>query len=48
MRITGSHRHGMPLDIVNANSQWALDFMHYGLYHGKRFRTLYILDESTR
>ncbi|NAW85467.1 IS3 family transposase [Photobacterium halotolerans] len=38
-----------PLDVVNqSNYQWALDFMHDSLYCGKRFRTLNILDESTR
>lgn len=30
------------------NIQWALDFMHDSLYCGKRFRTLYIIDEGTR
>jgi putative transposase len=30
------------------NQQWALDFMHDTLYCGKRFRTLSIIDESTR
>ena len=31
-----------------ANSQWALDFMHDTLYCGKRFRTLNVIDEGTR
>ncbi len=30
------------------NAQWALDFMHDSLYCGKRFRTLNIIDKSTR
>nr|WP_246616369.1 IS3 family transposase [Thaumasiovibrio subtropicus] len=42
-------RIAMPLDVVDkVNHQWALDFMHDTLYCGKRFRTLNILDESTR
>lgn len=30
------------------NIQWALDFMHDGLYCGKCIRTLNIIDEGTR
>lgn len=38
-----------PLKVVaQANHQWALDFMSDSLYCGRRFRTLNIVDESTR
>ncbi len=30
------------------NERWAMDFMNDSLYCGKRFRTLNIIDESTR
>lgn len=42
-------RQAKPLEIIHQpNHQWALDFMHDSLYCGKRFRTLNVLDESTR
>lgn len=42
-------REAKPLTVSSKpNSQWALDFMHDTLYCGKRFRTLNIIDESTR
>ncbi|MEM9080714.1 MAG: IS3 family transposase [Verrucomicrobiota bacterium] len=31
-----------------AGRQWSMDFMHDTLYHGKRFRTLNIIDEGVR
>lgn len=38
-----------PLEVkVAVNHQWALDFMHDGLYCGRRFRTLNVIDEGTR
>lgn len=38
-----------PLDVSGLpNEQWALDFMNDALYCGKRFRTLNVMDESTR
>ena len=30
------------------NKMWSMDFMHDTLYHGKRFRTLNVLDEGVR
>ena len=43
------NRQPQPLAVVNqANHQWALDFMHDTLYCGKRFRSLNVLDASTR
>ncbi|ARN23655.1 transposase [Piscinibacter gummiphilus] len=30
------------------NQGWALDFMHYALYDGRRFRTLNVIDEANR
>ncbi len=42
-------RIAQPLQVeAKANYQWALDFMHDGLYCGKRFRTLNVVDEGTR
>ena len=42
-------RIAQPLKVVaQANHQWALDFMSDSLYCGRRFRTLNIVDESTR
>ena len=42
-------REPRPLTVIpQANTQWALDFMHDTLYCGKRFRTLNVLDEGTR
>lgn len=38
-----------PLDApAQANLQWSIDFMHDTLHHGKRFRTLNVLDEGVR
>ena len=38
-----------PLDAPpQADLQWSMDFMHDTLYHGKRFRTLNVLDEGIR
>lgn len=38
-----------PLDAPpHPNAYWSMDFMHDTLYHGKRFRTLNILDEGVR
>ena len=38
-----------PLDAPpHPNAHWSMDFMHDTLYHGKRFRTLNILDEGVR
>ncbi len=38
-----------PLEMLDqANHQWGLGFMHDTLYCGKRFRTLNLVDESTR
>lgn len=38
-----------PLQVPdNPNQVWALDFMHDTLYHGKRFRTLNVIDEMNR
>lgn len=38
-----------PLSVLpQVNHQWALDFMHDTLYCGKKFRTLNVIDESTR
>jgi putative transposase len=31
-----------------ADLQWSMDFMHDTLYHGKRFRTLNVIDEGVR
>lgn len=33
---------------ARANAQWSMDFMSDTLYHGRRFRTLNILDEGVR
>ena len=33
---------------ARANAEWSLDFMSDTLYHGRRFRTLNILDEGVR
>lgn len=33
---------------ARANAGWAMDFMSDTLYHGRRFRTLNILDEGVR
>lgn len=33
---------------AQANHTWSMDFVHDTLYHGKRFRTLNILDEGVR
>ena len=33
---------------ARANAIWALDFMSDALYHGRRFRTLNVLDEGVR
>lgn len=42
-------RIAQPLEVkAQPNHQWALDFMHDGLYCGRRFRTLNIIDEGTR
>jgi putative transposase len=42
-------RIAQPLQVVaGVNHQWALDFMSDSFYCGKRFRTLNIVDESTR
>jgi putative transposase len=30
------------------NAIWALDFMSDALYHGRRFRTLNVIDEGVR
>ena len=32
----------------HADLQWSMDFMHDTLYHGKRFRTLNVIDEGVR
>jgi len=38
-----------PLEVPReAHQMWSMDFMHDTLYHGKRFRTLNILDEGVR
>lgn len=38
-----------PLSVLpQVNHQWALDFMHDPLYCGKKFKTLNVIDESTR
>ena len=38
-----------PLGVAaRANAEWAMDFMADTLYHGRRFRTLNILDEGVR
>ena len=38
-----------PLQVPDyPNQVWALDFMHDTLYHGKRFRTLNVIDEMNR
>lgn len=38
-----------PLDAPpEADRMWSMDFMHDTLFHGKRFRTLNILDEGVR
>jgi putative transposase len=42
-------RTAKPLEVVmQADYQWALDFMHDSLYCGKHFRTLNVIDEGTR
>lgn len=33
---------------ARANAEWSMDFMSDTLYHGRRFRTLNILDEGVR
>ncbi len=33
---------------AQANAEWSLDFMSDALYHGRRFRTLNVLDEGVR
>ena len=33
---------------ARANAEWSMDFMADALYHGRRFRTLNILDEGVR
>ena len=33
---------------ARANAEWSLDFMSDALYHGRRFRTLNVLDEGVR
>ncbi len=33
---------------ARANAEWSLDFMSDTLYHGRRFRTLNVLDEGVR
>lgn len=33
---------------TKANAEWSLDFMSDTLYHGRRLRTLKILDEGVR
>ncbi len=38
-----------PLDAPpHPNAHWSMDFMQDTLYHGKRFRTLNVLDEGVR
>lgn len=42
-------RKAQPLVVPEkANVMWSMDFMSDALYHGKRFRTLNILDEGVR
>ena len=42
-------RSRQPLQIpACANQMWSMDFMSDSLYHGKRFRTLNVLDEGVR
>lgn len=33
---------------AQVNAEWSMDFMSDALYHGRRFRTLNILDEGAR
>jgi putative transposase len=33
---------------ARANAEWSMDFMSDALYHGRRFRTLNVLDEGVR
>lgn len=38
-----------PMEVdARANAEWSMDFMSDTLYHGRRFRTLNILDEGVR
>lgn len=42
-------RERQPLEVPNeANCMWSMDFMSDSLYHGKRFRTLNVIDEGVR
>jgi len=33
---------------AQADVMWSMDFMHYALYGGRKFRTLNVLDEGVR
>jgi hypothetical protein len=42
-----ARRERQPLEVREApNAIWALDFMSDALYHGRRYRTLSVIDEG--